>query len=67
MCQAKLIYEDEEMKTDLHDEFLQRFMKIKDKNTLKNISKMIDPENLFTKNNPIATYYSIMKILAETD
>lgn len=55
------------MKTDLHDEFLQRFMKIKDKNTLKNISKMIDPENLFTKNNPLATYYSIMKILAETD
>lgn len=52
------------MKTDLHDEFLQRFMKIKDKNTLKNISKMIDPEKLFTKNNPIATYYSIMKILA---
>lgn len=65
MCQAKIIYEDDEIQSELHDKFLLRFMEIKDKNMLKYISKMIDPEKLFSKSNPLAVYYSIMKIISQ--
>ena len=45
------------------DKFFALFGTIKDAELLQNVYKVIDPHVIMDKNDPIALYYSILRIL----